>query len=66
MAPGARLEAIPGAPPDLSDLPPGCPFAPRCAMAEAAYATDDPSLALVGEGHVARRRRTDATAPAVA
>lgn len=24
------LEAIPGLPPDLVDLPPGCPFAPRC------------------------------------
>jgi len=24
------LEPIPGQPPDLSDLPPGCPFAPRC------------------------------------
>jgi oligopeptide/dipeptide ABC transporter ATP-binding protein len=25
-----RLEAIPGNVPDLIDLPPGCPFAPRC------------------------------------
>jgi oligopeptide/dipeptide ABC transporter ATP-binding protein len=24
------LEPIPGAPPDLRDRPPGCPFAPRC------------------------------------
>jgi oligopeptide/dipeptide ABC transporter ATP-binding protein len=24
------LAAIPGQPPDLSELPPGCPFAPRC------------------------------------
>lgn len=27
---GTRLEAIPGAPPDLADLPPGCAFSPRC------------------------------------
>jgi len=27
---GARLEAIPGRPPDLTMLPPGCSFAPRC------------------------------------
>jgi peptide/nickel transport system ATP-binding protein len=27
---GQRIEAIPGAPPDLADLPPGCSFAPRC------------------------------------
>ncbi|TBW37351.1 ABC transporter ATP-binding protein [Siculibacillus lacustris] len=26
-----RLDAIPGAPPDLTALPPGCAFAPRCA-----------------------------------
>lgn len=28
--PVRRLEGIKGAPPDLLDLPPGCPFAPRC------------------------------------
>ncbi len=26
-----RLITIPGAPPDLADMPPGCAFAPRCA-----------------------------------
>jgi peptide/nickel transport system ATP-binding protein len=34
-AQGARLVPIPGAPPSLAALPPGCPFAPRCARAEA-------------------------------
>jgi oligopeptide/dipeptide ABC transporter ATP-binding protein len=29
------LDVIPGAPPDLRDPPPGCPFAPRCPMAMA-------------------------------
>jgi peptide/nickel transport system ATP-binding protein len=33
---GHRLQAIPGAPPDLSALPDGCAFAPRCAKAIAA------------------------------
>lgn len=28
-----RLEGIPGTPPDLLDLPPGCSFAPRCPLA---------------------------------
>lgn len=28
-----RLITIPGSPPDLTDLPPGCAFAPRCAAA---------------------------------
>jgi peptide/nickel transport system ATP-binding protein len=30
---GTRIEAIPGTPPDLRRLPPGCSFAPRCASA---------------------------------
>jgi oligopeptide/dipeptide ABC transporter ATP-binding protein len=31
-----RLESIRGAPPDLGDLEPGCPFAPRCEYQRAA------------------------------
>ena len=31
----APLYQIPGLPPDVARLPPGCPFAPRCARAEA-------------------------------
>jgi oligopeptide/dipeptide ABC transporter ATP-binding protein len=27
---GAKLASIPGQPPDLAALPPGCAFAPRC------------------------------------
>ena len=30
---GARLVPIPGAPPSMAALPPGCPFAPRCPLA---------------------------------
>ncbi|MFK8252455.1 ABC transporter ATP-binding protein [Ancylobacter terrae] len=30
LAKGSRLEAIPGAPPDLANPPPGCAFGPRC------------------------------------
>jgi peptide/nickel transport system ATP-binding protein len=33
---GVRLETIPGAPPRLDRLPPGCSFAPRCNIAERA------------------------------
>jgi len=29
-----KLYQIPGSPPDVSHLPPGCPFAPRCERAE--------------------------------
>ena len=32
---GQRLEAIPGTPPDMTSLPPGCSFAPRCRFADA-------------------------------
>ncbi len=31
---GAALYQIPGLPPDVAHLPPGCPFAPRCDRAE--------------------------------
>jgi peptide/nickel transport system ATP-binding protein len=30
---GAALYTIPGRPPDLTTVPPGCPFAPRCEVA---------------------------------
>jgi peptide/nickel transport system ATP-binding protein len=30
---GHKLETIQGTPPNLADLPPGCPFAPRCRYA---------------------------------
>jgi oligopeptide transport system ATP-binding protein len=32
-APGTKLESIPGLPPDLIDLPQGCPFVKRCVYA---------------------------------
>jgi peptide/nickel transport system ATP-binding protein len=38
--PGARLDAIPGAPPALHAPPLGCAFAPRCALASTACAAD--------------------------
>jgi oligopeptide/dipeptide ABC transporter ATP-binding protein len=31
--PDRRLASIPGSPPRLDDLPPGCRFAPRCPIA---------------------------------
>jgi oligopeptide transport system ATP-binding protein len=33
-APGTQLASVPGLPPDLLVLPPGCPFAERCEYAE--------------------------------
>jgi len=40
---GRRLEAIPGSPPNLAALPPGCAFAPRCRHLELACTTAVPS-----------------------
>src|SRR6185312_4145506 len=45
------LQPIPGAPPNLIDLPPGCPFRPRCAHAVERCATDEPVLRVLGNGH---------------
>jgi len=42
------LLPIPGSPPDLTALPPGCPFAPRCSYATDACRTDRPSLVAIG------------------
>ena len=42
--PGDKLNQIPGTTPSLLALPPGCPFAPRCAYADAICATDPPTI----------------------
>jgi oligopeptide/dipeptide ABC transporter ATP-binding protein len=47
------VSAIPGTPPNPADLPPGCPFAPRCPLAVDACTIDEPSLILRGRGEVA-------------
>jgi oligopeptide/dipeptide ABC transporter ATP-binding protein len=46
-----RLKAIPGFPPDISHLPPGCPFVTRCDRAVEACATTNPGLAELAPGH---------------
>jgi oligopeptide/dipeptide ABC transporter ATP-binding protein len=40
----AALYSIPGQPPDLAELPPGCAFAPRCAYARDACREAVPPL----------------------
>ncbi|PTM53383.1 ABC transporter ATP-binding protein [Phreatobacter oligotrophus] len=64
MTKGQRLDAIPGSPPDLANLPPGCSFAPRCKLALPACSEATPAPVDVGSGHMARCFRTEATAPA--
>jgi peptide/nickel transport system ATP-binding protein len=51
---GQRLEAIPGAPPDLGDVPTACSFAPRCKFVEPKCLSAPPPLAPVGDSHLVR------------
>jgi oligopeptide/dipeptide ABC transporter ATP-binding protein len=46
-----ELTPIPGSPPDLRALPPGCPFRPRCPLARDRCATERPQLREVAPGH---------------
>ncbi|MEO1695105.1 MAG: oligopeptide/dipeptide ABC transporter ATP-binding protein, partial [Pseudomonadota bacterium] len=50
---GSRLQAIDGSPPDLSRMPPGCAFAPRCGIAEPVCVTQYPTTRPVTVDHVA-------------
>jgi peptide/nickel transport system ATP-binding protein len=54
---GRRLPSIPGSPPDLSNLPPGCAFAPRCDHANDACRTSAPEAVTVQAGHLVRCSR---------
>jgi peptide/nickel transport system ATP-binding protein len=56
---GARLVPIPGAPPSLAALPPGCPFAPRCPLAIDKCRAAEPELITVGRNHRAACIRTE-------
>ena len=47
----AKIRA--GSPPDLYDLPPGCPYADRCPRARE-HCSEPPPAAVVGAGHMAR------------
>lgn len=49
-----RLEPIPGSPPDMTNPPAGCPFAPRCSYARKMCAGSLPDFVEVGEGHRTR------------
>jgi peptide/nickel transport system ATP-binding protein len=42
--PGRDLVQIPGTTPSLLNLPPGCPFQPRCSFADATCASEPPRL----------------------
>ena len=48
---GNPLYQIPGLPPDVAHLPPGCPFAPRCDRAKDICRNEFPPFVQINEGH---------------
>ncbi len=48
---GTPLYQIPGLPPDVAHLPPGCPFAPRCERAEKICQEQFPPFIQINENH---------------
>jgi peptide/nickel transport system ATP-binding protein len=62
VAKGARLVAIPGSPPDLANLPPGCAFAPRCSQVFDACRGTVPEPVVIGQGHFSCCLRTPGAA----
>jgi oligopeptide/dipeptide ABC transporter ATP-binding protein len=61
----ARLDPIQGQPPDLTQLPPGCAFAPRCAY-RVERCSEAPPLADVSRGHASACWRAHELAKAAA
>ncbi|MBN9510596.1 MAG: ABC transporter ATP-binding protein [Alphaproteobacteria bacterium] len=61
----AEIEAIPGSPPDLRALPPGCSFAPRCRFAVPPCTAAFPPTALAGLDHAASCLQIEAVRGAV-
>ncbi len=60
--PDRSIDAIPGLPPAIDRLPPGCAFAPRCPLAIDACRKGAIPLAEVGPGHAARCLRSEGLA----
>jgi oligopeptide/dipeptide ABC transporter ATP-binding protein len=56
---GARLVPIPGAPPSMAALPPGCPVAPRCPLAIEDCRAAEPELLQIAPAHRAACIRTE-------
>jgi oligopeptide transport system ATP-binding protein len=48
---GTELYQIPGLPPDVAHLPPGCPFSPRCDWAQEICHREYPPFVQINENH---------------
>src|SRR5947209_18760017 len=59
-----RLTPIVGSPPSMVNMPPGCPFAPRCPLHIPECDAAEPPLVEVGAGHSAACIRTEEVARA--
>jgi peptide/nickel transport system ATP-binding protein len=64
-APAVRLQEIPGIVPALANLPPGCTFAPRCALADDKCRAEYPPYESKRAGHWAACWHSDKLAGAV-
>ena len=51
---GGKLKPIQGSPPDLANMPAGCPFAPRCQYRESICDREMPPLQEIAPGHWCR------------
>lgn len=58
-----RLVPIPGSPPDMTNPPKGCPFAPRCPYARNICANEIPGFYTIDENHSSRCWLLDEEAP---
>ncbi|MGP4109367.1 ABC transporter ATP-binding protein [Streptomyces sp. 4N509B] len=54
-----RLRPIFGTPPSLIQLPPGCPFSPRCPLATSVCRETEPELTEAEDGHQAACHHSD-------
>ena len=63
---GQRLEAIPGAPPDLAEVPAACSFAPRCKFAQDVCLAAPPALRELAANHEVRCVRAEAVRESIA
>jgi peptide/nickel transport system ATP-binding protein len=60
--PTEKLVSIPGAPPRLNDLPPGCRFAPRCPSEFDRCHVEEPALHRINGNHYASCHLVEKTA----
>jgi oligopeptide/dipeptide ABC transporter ATP-binding protein len=50
--PRGQLESVSGSAPSVGEMPPGCPFAPRCPLTQPVCDTAPPPLRAIGQNHL--------------